>query len=212
MMLPRLLVLLLFMVSLMMSGCAGSLAQPVSAALGGDCHNKTVPQLLDATDLKALFRDMAKELCVERCADCPDGTAEKCCGQAAGDRRATVMVTDFADLQTFLPSHSGFLMGELMRGGLNEICCYSIVQAEFAKYFKLSENGLVVLTRRAVEIKNNEYLQPEAIVGTYSYLNNNKVLVFVRKIDTGSGIISNMVTRELTYSCGGKSVLGYSMK
>lgn len=68
-------------------------------------------------------------------------------------------------------------MGELMRSSLNNVCCYQIIQAEFAKYFKLSENGLVVLTRKISEIKNDEYSQSDAIVGTYSYLNNSKVVI-----------------------------------
>ena len=122
------------------------------------------------------------------------------------------MVTDFADIQSFMPNPSGLLMGELMRGGLNDVCSYKIVQAEFAKYFKLSENGLVVLTRQVSEVKKDAYSQPDVIVGTYSYLNNNKVLIFVRKINTESGIISRMVTRELNYTCLARSVTGYSVK
>lgn len=192
---------------LILSGCAASF--PV--ALGGECHNKTLPSLLDATDLKTLFHDMALELCVDKCTSAATCGAPSSCKDESGSR-ATVMVTDFADLQTFLPSQPGMLMGELMRGGLNDVCCYRIVQAEFAKYFKLSEKGLVVLTRQVSEVKKNEYLQPEAIVGTYTYLDNNKVLIFVRKINTETGTISRMVTRELTYACGGRSVLSYTAK
>ncbi|HBG05970.1 MAG: hypothetical protein A2075_16385 [Geobacteraceae bacterium GWC2_58_44] len=99
-----------------------------------------------------------------------------------------------------------------MRGGLNAACCSKIVQAEFAKYFKLSENGLVVLTRQVSEIKKNEYAHPEVVVGTYNYLNNNKVLIFVRRINTETGAISRMVTREIDYTCAGRSVLGYTVK
>jgi len=103
-------------------------------------------------------------------------------------------------------------MGELMRGSLNKVCCYKIIQAEFAKYFKLSENGLVVLTRKINEIKKDDYSHSDVIVGTYSYLNNNKVLIFVRKINIGTGKISKMVTREISYNCVGRSVNGYSVK
>ncbi len=177
----------------------------------GACYNKSLPILLDSTDLKALFQDIASELCVDTCSDCvsrvPDG---KRTVQAYTNRdeinRLTVLVTDFADIQTFIPNQSGLLMGELMRASLNQVCCYKIIQAEFAKYFKLSENGLVVLTRNVNEIKKDEYFQSEAIVGTYNYLSNNKVVVFVRKINMGTGKISRMVTRELDYSCRGRSV------
>jgi hypothetical protein len=122
------------------------------------------------------------------------------------------LVTDFADLQTFLPNQSGLLMGELMRGSLNNVCCNKILQAEFAKYFKLSESGLVVLTRKVSEIKKDEYTQSDAIVGTYSFQNNNKVVIFARKLNMDSGRISRMVTREVNYSCSGRSVDGYTVK
>lgn len=177
----------------------------------GACYGKSLPILLDSTDLKALFQDIAAELCVDACSDCvarsSDGkVGSQSCANRDEVNRQTVLVTDFADIQTFMPNQPGLLMGELMRAGLNKVCCYKIVQAEFGKYFKLSENGLIVLTRKVREIKKDEYLQSEAIIGTYNYLTNNKVLVFVRRINTETGKISKMVIRELDYSCAGRSV------
>lgn len=178
----------------MLTGCA-----TYHADTYGACYNKSLPILLDSTDLKVLFQDIAAELCADTCANRDD------------INRQTVLVTDFADLQTFIPNQSGLLMGELMRASLNKVCCYKIIQAEFAKFFKLSENGLVVLTRNVNEIKKDEYSQSEAIVGTYNYLNNNKVIIFARKINMKTGTISRMVTREVNYSCLGRS-LKYSIK
>ncbi len=205
--------LLILCLLALLTGCMASLP----SALGGNCYNKALPMLLDSTDLKALFQDIASELC----ADSPSGCTSK--AQDTKDdapsstnrnntSQMTVLVTDFADLQSFLPNQSGILMGELMRGSLSKVCSYKIVQAEFGKYFKLSENGLIVLTRNIREIKKDEYFQSEAIVGTYSYQNNNKIVIFVRKINTETGNISRMVTREVNYACGGGAVLGYSVK
>lgn len=182
----------------------------------GACYNKSLPILLDSTDLKALFQDIAAELCEDTCSDSvspvPDGKGTRpTCATRDDINRLTVLVTDFADLQTFIPNQSGLLMGELMRASLNKVCHYKIIQAEFAKYFKLSESGLVVLTRNVNEIKKDEYAQSEAIVGTYNYLNNNKVVIFARKINMATGKISRMVTREVNYSCLGRSVQ-YSVK
>ena len=182
---------------------------------GASCY-KSLPVLLDATDLKALFQDIAAELCVDTCTDCTPlvSTGKRTapvCASTNEAQRLTVLVTDFADLQTFIPNQPGILMGELMRASLNQVCCYKIIQAEFAKYFKLSENGLVVLTRNATEIKKDEYSRSEAIVGTYSYLNNNKVIIFVRKINMETGKISKMVTREVSYSCL-RRLIKYSVK
>lgn len=194
-----------------LTGCAANIVAP-----SGGCNGKTLPVLLDSTDLKALFEDIAAELCVDTCSGCAARTPEgkivaNVCANREEINRQTVLVTDFADIQTFMPNQPGLLMGELMRAGLSKVCCYKIVQAEFGKYFKLSESGLIVLTRKTSEIKKDEYVQPEAIIGTYNYLNNNKVLVFVRRINTETGKITKMVTRELDYSCFGKS-LRYTVK
>lgn len=189
----------------------------VADVIYGPCHGKTLPQLLDTTELKPLFQEMAYELCTDSCTDCttrtPDGklaiTPNACSLEEI--RHKTVLVTDFVDLKSYVPGDSGLLMGELMRGSLNQVCCYKIVQAEFGRYFKLNENGLVSLTRQISEIKKDEYPQPEAVVGTYNYLNNSKVVLFVRRINTTTGYVTKMVTRELDYSCVGRKII-YGVK
>lgn len=190
---------------LLQSGCAGTM-------LNSPCTGRTLPQLLDATNLKALFQEMAYELCTDSCSDCAVRDADKVmqvvptsCGFEE-TRRQTVLVTDFVDIKSFMPEHSGLLMGEMMRGSLNRVCCYKIVQAEFGKYFKLNEHGLVSLTRRVSEVKQDDYQQPEAVVGTYNYLNNSKVVLFVRRINTTTGHVVKMVTREIDYSCIGRQI------
>lgn len=199
------------MVSLL-TGCAAT------EIVYGPCYGKTLPQLMDSTTLKPLFQEIAYELCTDSCSDCavrnPDGTTPKVTPNTCAleeIRRQTVLVTDFVDLKSYVPGDSGLLMGELMRGSLNQVCCYKIVQAEFGKYFKLNENGLVSLTRRVSEIKHDDYPQPEAVVGTYNYLNNSKVVLFVRRINTTTGHVTKMVTREIDYSCIGRKVV-YGVK
>jgi hypothetical protein len=178
------------------------------------CVNKTLPSLLDATDLKSLFHEIALDLCTESCIDCPDNSnfPNSCEQDYNNARRVTILVSDFADIQSFLPNQSGLLMGELMRASLNKVCHYEIIQAEFAKYFKLSEKGLVALTRNASEVNNDTYSQPDIIVGTYNYANNNKVVLFVRRINTATGKISRMVMKEINFSCENKTVIGYTVK
>lgn len=192
---------------IMLGGCASG-----TVNLNSPCYGKTLPQLLDSTNLKPLFQKMAYELCTDSCNDCaignPDGMMEtppQVCSLEE-IRRQTVMVTDFVDIKSYVPEHSGLLMGEMMRGSLNQVCCYKIVQAEFGKYFKLNEHGLVSLTRSASEIKKDTYPQPEAVVGTYNYLNNSKVVLFARRINTATGHVVKMVTREIDYSCSGRQI------
>lgn len=206
-------ILVCLLISVMLPSCASH----NSLIVGGACYNKSLPLLLDATDLKVLFQDIAAELCTDNCTDCAPHTSndvqsKEACASQIESSRTTVLVTDFADLQSFLPNQSGLLMGELMRGSLNKVCCNKIVQAEFAKYFKLSEKGLVVLTRNVKEIKKDDYSQSEAIVGTYSYLNNNKLVIFVRRINIETGRITRMATREVNYTCAERSVSGYTVK
>lgn len=190
------------------TGCAA----PNSAKRYSACSGKSFNQLLESTDLKPLFNDIALELCSEPCVKeggKTSGSSSKC--SAANDSNDySILVTDFVDIQSFSPASQGLLMGELMRGSLSSVCRTKITQVEFAKFFNLNEKGLVVLSRKVSEIKKDEYDQNEAVVGTYSYL-NNKVVVFARKINVVSGKISRMVTREIDYNCAGGSV-GYTVK
>lgn len=194
----------------LLSGCGPALPSHLA---GGGCYGKSLPVLLDSTDLRELFQDIAGDLCSDGSADSSpaDGKQPRRYNRDT-DNLETVLVTDFADIQTFQPSQSGLLMGELMRGSLNNVCRYRIVQAEFGRYFKLSENGLTLLTRKVNEIKKDEYSQAEAVVGTYNYLNNNKVVIFVRKINMATGRISRMATKEINYSCAGRAVVGYNIR
>jgi len=176
----------------------------------GGCYKQNFDNLLEHTELKKVFTEIAQELCVDSCNTCNDSVKSTCNSSKTSSplddvKRRTVLVTDFVDIQTFVPKQQGILMGELMRSSLNTNCCYRIVQAEFAKYFKLSENGLVVLSRNTNEIKKNEYNESDSIVGTYSVM-NNKLIIFVRIINTTTGKISKMVTRELTYNCSGDNI------
>lgn len=177
----------------------------------------TIVDLLNSADLKLLFNGIATEMCSDKCGECRqssggDSKNKSYCSDGAGANPITVLVTDFVDINTYVPKPVGLLMGELMRGGLSEVCCYTIVQAEFATYFKLSDSGLVSLTRKASEVKNDEYRQGEAIVGTYDYLDDNKLLIFVKKINTVTSRISRMVTRELSYVCDNGLVTSYTVK
>ena len=179
------------------------------------CYGKTFNQLLESTDLKPLFNDIARELCSEQCAaeggSAPADNANTGRCSAANDKNSySILITDFVDIQTFTPASQGLLMGELMRGSLSSICSTKITQVEFAKFFNLNEKGLVVLSRKVSEIKKDEYDQTEAIVGTYSYL-NNKIVIFARKINVVTGKISRMVTREVDYNCAG-GIVSYTVK
>jgi len=197
--------------AVIVTGCAAQ----NTAVRYSTCYGKTFNQLLESTDLKPLFNDIARELCTEPCTSgegsSPANKSDKSRCSVVNDKNIySVLITDFVDIQTFTPASQGLLMGELMRGSLNSICSTKITQVEFAKFFNLNEKGLVVLSRKVSEIKKDEYDQTEAIVGTYSYL-NNKIVIFARKINVVTGKISRMVTREIDYNCAGGNV-SYNVK
>jgi hypothetical protein len=200
------------LLALFISGCATQ----SNVARRSACYGKTFNQLLESTDLKPLFNEIARELCTEPCVSeveaISSGTSEKepRCSSANNKNEYSVLITDFVDIQSFTPASQGLLMGELMRGSLSSVCSTKITQVEFAKFFNLNEKGLVVLSRKVSEIKKDEYDQTEAIVGTYSYL-TNKIVIFARKINVVTGKISRMVTREVDYNCAGGSV-SYTVK
>lgn len=199
------------LLTVILTGCA---AQKTATRYSA-CYGKSFNQLLESTDLKPLFNDIARELCTEPCATAgvaspSDTSPSPNCSKPNDKSNYSILITDFVDIQSFTPASQGLLMGELMRGSLSSVCGTKITQVEFAKFFNLNEKGLVVLSRKVSEIKKDEYDQTEAIVGTYSYL-NNKVVVFARKINVVTGKISRMVTRELDYNCAGGSI-SYTVK
>jgi hypothetical protein len=200
---------LILLAGLLGSGCVSRGWYPYNPLSGGNtCSDATPRQLLEHTDLKSLFDGIALEICADGCQGTADpGTAanpvptkpsERCSGE-------TILVTDFVDLQSLAPQKHGLLMGDLMRSALNSRCGYRIVQAEFSSFFRLSENGLVVLSRNSADIRNSEYRQSECVVGTYSFV-GAKLIVSVRRISTLTGRITRMVTREVDYTCSGDSV------
>ncbi|MCX5838358.1 MAG: FlgO family outer membrane protein [Deltaproteobacteria bacterium] len=174
-----------------------------------DYNYQTIDQRLDEVALKNLFDAISLDFCKSSCSDCAspcteiiknsepirlsDGTLIQ-----PPYEQETVIVTDFVDLQSFEPEGAGLLMAELMRGSLHNVCCNRVVQGEFSKYFKLTDKGLVVLSRSSKDIKKDEYPGRYIVVGTYEY-GSNKLMIFVKKINISTGKIDRMVTRELDF-------------
>ncbi len=180
--------------SLALGGCAGMEQSP--------CYHRPLSTLLDSTNLKAMFASMAVELCQSPCGQDCGAERQACPSEAA---RQTILVTDFANLDTYIPGQHGLLMGESMRAALSSGCQSRIVQAEFGKHFKLSEQGLVALTRKVDEIRRDELPYQEAVVGTYSF-QGGKLIIFARKIDSRTGVVTRMVSREVNFTCGQNSI------
>lgn len=173
------------------------------ASIGSSCADRygimyEAEDIVPKLDIKATLDSMARELCCNSDMEC--------------STQKSVLVTDFADIETLEPNRVGLFLGEVFRGSLGESCKYSITQAEFSKYFKLNQSGLVVLSRDSSEIKNSEVgfgtksMISSAIVGTYKYT-PSVLYLFVKEINIDSGKIVKQVTREIPFSCIGNRVL-----
>ncbi len=177
-----------------LSGCAGLLYNPSCSKKFGE-RAYSLEKVISNANIKGIFEEIAQEFC--------DKKKPIHCGPQG--MSPAVLVADFVDIQSLEPKHAGILMGELMKSSLNSSCCYKIVQAEFSKFFKLSEKGLIALTRDPKEILKDEYPFSECIVGTYNY-SSDKLYIFVRRINIYTGEISKIVSREISFSCFGDSV------
>lgn len=177
-----------------LSGCTGLLYNPSCSKKFGE-RSSSLDKVISKADLKGIFQEIAQEFC--------DKKKPNHCGPQR--MSPAVLVADFVDIQSLEPKNAGILMGEIMKSSLNNNCCYRIVQAEFSRFFKLSEKGLIALTRDPKEILKDEYPFSDCIVGTYNY-SSDKLYIFVRRINIYTGEISRIVSREISFSCFGDSV------
>ena len=160
-------------------------------------------------DLKGIFDSLAKELCT----DCrpPQQEAKAAGGATCGEQTPDdLLVTDFVDLATLEPKSSGILLGESMRSSLSRICCRKIQQVELAKYFKLTDKGLVALTRDVEKIVKDQFPPKECVVGTY-VLTPDKLIIFAKRINLADGSVVRMTSREVTFVCN-ESTMRYSVQ
>ncbi|MCX8026367.1 MAG: FlgO family outer membrane protein [Thermodesulfovibrionales bacterium] len=147
-------------------------------------------EIVSKLDLQPVINTMAFELCGD--------TEQRMC--------TPIVITDVVDIKSLKPRRIGMLMSEMLRNSFNNVCCNKIFQAEFSRYFKLNQNGLVVLTRDASEIKNEGYPFSEAIVGTYN-ITKDRLYIFFRRINIHTGQVSRFTTREISFQCIGDTVI-----
>jgi hypothetical protein len=180
-----LLSVLLFEVFLfLLTGCASSSSyNKIASCHGGD-------EQISNVKFQKYFDEVAEELCPNLCGGGP-------CADYS------VIATDFVDIQTLAPGKIGVLMGELMRSSLNKVCGYNIIEVKFSHLFKLSDDGLITLTKNPNEILKAEYSTQSvknSIVGTYS-ASSNTLYIFARIINNSDGKIIRMTSKEVKLSC-----------
>ena len=173
--------------------------QAGAAQLDRRCATEVMNQL-EAMDLNSFFAAMANDLKVQSC---------EVAGKSADADDATrgYLVTDFVDLQDFSAGRPGKVMGEVMRAAISgPNRCARVYQVEFSKNFKLTDTGLVSLSRNIEDL--DPALRPvkEAVVGTYTSW-PTKMLFVVRRIDLMTGRIVQSSSREVKFECRGGRLL-----
>ncbi|HOE42239.1 MAG TPA: FlgO family outer membrane protein [Rhodoferax sp.] len=162
------------------------------------CTKEKLSALVAVAEVSQVFDDIALGFCPANCVG-ELATGSGACAESAPTK--LVLVPDFVSITNYLPGVAGLYMGEQMRAALSQRCSSQIYQAEFGRDLKLSEEGLVALTRNPGEVVRDEFRGQDILIGTYSF-NGNRLAMFIRKINSTSGVISKMVSKEVVYNCG----------
>ncbi len=112
-----------------------------------------------------------------------------------------VIVTEFVDL-TSLENHSkfGYVLSNSIKNSIIAEIKADVIEAEVSKYFKLSANGLKVLTRDTDAIRSDNLNVKHAVAGTYTYTDKEAV-VFVKLVNLENGIIEGSYAKTLPMNC-----------
>jgi TolB-like protein len=118
-----------------------------------------------------------------------------------------IIVTDFVDV-TSLDNHSrlGYVLSNNIKNSLINNYETDVVEAEVSKYFKISGNGLKILSRDIDKLRSTNFKVRYAIVGTYTY-SKNELIIFVKLIDLKTGIIKGSYAKTFAMSEGTKMML-----
>jgi hypothetical protein len=157
-----------------------------------DAQCLTFEDKLQATDLTLLVSGMATELNTSLPKFDPNGP----------DEYGILLVADFVNVNTLKTEPNVLVMSEMMRSYLARIPGKKVVQVEFGKDIRISDTGIVSLTRKIGQTGNTKVGASQVIVGTYLNM-PNKLIINVKAIDPSNQIISAAIVRELNYSCSG---------
>jgi len=118
-----------------------------------------------------------------------------------------IIVTDFVDV-TSLDNHSrlGYVLSNNIKNSLINNYETDVVEAEVSKYFKISGNGLKILSRDIDKLRATNFKVRYAIVGTYTY-SSNELIIFVKLIDLKTGIIKGSYAKTFSMSEGTRMML-----
>lgn len=152
----------------------------------------TFEDKLQATDLSNLMQSMAAEL--------SNGLPRF--DPKSNDNYGVLLVADFVNVNTLKTEQNSLVMSEMLRTYLANVPGKRVIQVEFGKDIRLSDSGVVSLTRNLDLANKQKVGANQVVVGTYLDL-QSKLIINLRAIDPTNQIISSAVVRELKYTCNG---------
>lgn len=122
-----------------------------------------------------------------------------------------IIVTEFVDLN-HLENYSklGYVLSNNIKNTLINKHHATVIEAEVSKYFKISANGLKILSRDINEIRSESFNIKQAIIGTYTYT-DKEIVIFVKLIDLKTGIIKGSYAETLPMSNSSRLMLGLTL-
>lgn len=119
----------------------------------------------------------------------------------------SVIVTDFVDV-TSLDNHTrlGYVLSGNIKNSLINHYQIDVIEAEVSKYFKISGNGLKILSRDINKLRTTNFDVKYAVVGTYTY-SVNELIIFVKLIDLETGLIKGSYAKTFPMSSGTQMML-----
>jgi TolB-like protein len=133
----------------------------------------------------------------------------------AGERyglKKEVIVTDFVSVEALSnKTQLGFIFSSNLKNELAANRKLKIIEAQTAKYFKIGDDGVTLLSRDKSDSLRDEFGADYAFVGTYA-VTEERIIVFVKLINLSTGKIEAAATEEEPMSCEIKNILDLKSK
>jgi len=113
-------------------------------------------------------------------------------------KNKTIVVTDLVDIQKFVPNKEGIFLSEYLKNSLINECNSKIIQVEFSKHFKISDEGFRILTRKIDDLRQKNVNTSLIVTGTYKKT-ENKVILFIRLVDYKTSKIKKFAIKEIKF-------------
>jgi len=112
-----------------------------------------------------------------------------------------IIVTEFVDL-TSLENQTkfGYVLSNSIKNSLSNELNMNVIEAEVSKYFKISGNGLKILSRDVRKIRTDHLNVKHAIAGTYT-ATETEAIVFVKLVNLETGLIEGSYSKTLPMNC-----------